>query len=65
MILSTMVLLNQIAKQLTTSQVLKKVTNWLEVSHLILNVKKTVSVCISICRKPVNDMFEVNIKLIH
>ena len=44
------------------TQALKRVTHWLEMSHLTLNVKKTVSMCISIRNRPVNDLFEVKIK---
>lgn len=44
------------------TQALDKVTNWLELSHLTLNVKKTVSMCMSIRNKPVNDLFEAKIK---
>ncbi|XP_047434163.1 CD209 antigen-like [Mugil cephalus] len=36
--------------------------NGLELSHLTLNVKKTISMCISTRNKPVNNMFEVKIK---
>ena len=40
----------------------KRVTHWLDMSHLTLKVKKTVSMCISIHKRPVNDLFEVKIK---
>ena len=48
------------AVQLT--QELENISNWLESSQLTLNVKKTVSMCISIRNRPGTDPFKVKIK---
>lgn len=41
---------------------LVSVSYWLMSSHLTLTVKKTVSICISIGNKSVNDLFDMRIK---
>ena len=48
-------------EQLT--QALQDISRWLELSHLTLNVKKKVSMCFSIRNRPVQDTFEVLIKI--
>lgn len=44
------------------TQALQSISKWLELSHLTLNVKKTVSMCFSIRNRPARDVFKVWIK---
>ncbi len=44
------------------TQALHNISKRLELSHLTFYVKKTVSMCFSICKRSANDVFEVQIK---
>ncbi len=43
------------------TQALSNISEWLQLSHLTLNVKKTVSICFSMHNRPEHDVFEVMI----
>lgn len=44
------------------TQALLGILEWLDLSHLTLNVKKTVAICFSMRNRPDHDVFEVRIK---
>uniref|UniRef100_A0A8C6PUA8 Reverse transcriptase domain-containing protein n=1 Tax=Nothobranchius furzeri TaxID=105023 RepID=A0A8C6PUA8_NOTFU len=44
------------------TQALSDISEWLESSHLTLNVKKTVSICFSMRNRPDQELFQVRIK---
>ena len=44
------------------TQAVSNISAWLQLSHLTLNVKKTVSICFSIRNRPDHEVFQVRIK---